>query len=96
MSVYDIFGILAAGGTIIIPKALCDREPVHWAQLVLQYQVTIWNSVPALMQMMVDYAVDDPQIMASLGLVLLSGDWLPLTLPTEIKALVKDVEVISS
>ncbi|NET07728.1 MAG: amino acid adenylation domain-containing protein [Symploca sp. SIO2B6] len=95
LSVYDIFGTLAAGGTIIIPKASCDREPAHWAQLIRQHQVTIWNSVPALMQMMVDYAVDDPQILAFLRLVLLSGDWLPLTLPTQIKAQVKEVEVIS-
>ncbi|NEQ83501.1 MAG: amino acid adenylation domain-containing protein, partial [Moorea sp. SIO2I5] len=95
LSVYDIFGTLAAGGTIVIPKASCDRDPAHWAQLIVDHKVTIWNSVPALMQMMVDCAGDKPQVLANLRLVLLSGDWLPLTLPTQIKALVEDVQVIS-
>ena len=95
LSVYDIFGTLAAGGTIVIPKASFEREPTHWAELIMQHNVTIWNSVPALMQMMVDYAIDNPKVLAHLRLVLLSGDWVPLTLPTQIKALVQGVQVIS-
>jgi pyochelin synthetase len=95
LSVYDIFGTLAAGGTIVIPKITGDRDPVHWAELIVRHKVTIWNSVPALMQMMVDYAEDKSQVLANLRLVLLSGDWLPLTLPTQIKALAKDIRVIS-
>jgi len=95
LSVYDIFGTLAAGGTIIVPDSCSDRDPAHWAKAIAQHRVTIWNSVPALMQMMVDYAADNSQILANLRLVLLSGDWLPLTLPTQIQALAKDVQVIS-
>lgn len=95
LSVYDIFGTLAAVGTIVIPKASCDREPAHWTQLIVQHNITIWNSVPALMQMMVDYAANNPQVLVNLRLVLLSGDWLPLTLPTQIKDLVEGVQVIS-
>jgi amino acid adenylation domain-containing protein len=110
LSVYDIFGTLAAGGTIVIPENSCDRDPVHWAELIVRHKVTIWNSVPALMQMMVDYAEveegrsfssrrlpkgNEFQVLANLRLVLLSGDWLPLTLPTQIKALAKDVRVVS-
>ncbi|MCC5625495.1 AMP-binding protein, partial [Nostoc sp. CHAB 5715] len=51
LSVYDIFGILAAGGAIVIPD--CDRpnDPSHWMHLITKHQVTIWNSVPALMQL---------------------------------------------
>ncbi|NEP60059.1 MAG: amino acid adenylation domain-containing protein [Symploca sp. SIO2G7] len=95
LSVYDIFGTLAAGGTIVIPKASCDREPAHWSQLIVEHKVSIWNSVPALMQMMVDCAGDKPEVLANLRLVLLSGDWLPLTLPTQIKSLAEDIQVIS-
>ncbi|MEC4892951.1 MAG: amino acid adenylation domain-containing protein [Oscillatoria sp. PMC 1051.18] len=95
LSVYDIFGTLAAGGTIVIPEASLEREPAHWAELILQQQVTIWNSVPALMQMMVDYAESNREVLPSLRLVLLSGDWLPLTLPTQIKSLSPDSQVIS-
>lgn len=95
LSVYDIFGILAAGGTIVIPNATSDREPVHWVEYISQHQVTIWNSVPALMQMLVDYASDTPGILASLRLALLSGDWLPLTLPDQIQHLIPNIQVIS-
>ena len=95
LSVYDIFGTLAAGGTIVIPEASGDRDPAHWAKLIVEHQVTIWNSVPALMQIVVDWAEDEPQVLISLRLVLLSGDWLPLTLPTQITNLNRNIQVIS-
>ena len=96
LSVYDIFGTLAAGGTIVLPDAGKTREPDHWLELMTQEQVTIWNSVPALMQMFVEYASGRREVVPqSLRLVLLSGDWIPLDLPDKIKTLVQDVQVIS-
>ncbi|HEY9693240.1 MAG TPA: amino acid adenylation domain-containing protein [Oculatellaceae cyanobacterium] len=95
LSVYDIFGTLAAGGTIVLPDAAATQEPAHWAQLMQSEQITIWNSVPALMQMMVDYGANNPALFHNLRLVMLSGDWLPLTLPNQIKALNSQTEVIS-
>ncbi|MBW4678519.1 MAG: amino acid adenylation domain-containing protein [Microcoleus vaginatus WJT46-NPBG5] len=95
LSVYDIFGTLAAGGTIVFPEPDKTQDPAHWATLMQREKITVWNSVPALMQMMVEYTGNTPEILASLRLVLLSGDWLPLTLPVQIKAAVKGVEVIS-
>lgn len=96
LSVYDIFGTLAAGGTIVLPDASATRDPAHWLDLVMQEQVTVWNSVPALMQMLVEYVDSSHRVLpASLRLVLLSGDWLPLNLPSQIKTLVEDVQVIS-
>ena len=95
LSVYDIFGTLAAGGTIVVPEAKLEREPENWTRLIAQHDVTVWNSVPALMQMLVDYGTDSREILASLRLVLLSGDWIPLNLPTQIKTLLGDVQVVS-
>lgn len=95
LSVYDIFGTLAAGGTIVIPESSREPNPTHWAKAIAENHVTIWNSVPALMQMMVDYTAENSQILANLRLVLLSGDWLPLTLPTQIQTLTPDTQVIS-
>ena len=96
LSVYDIFGTLAAGGTIIIPDVSGMRDPAHWAQIVAQEKVTVWNSVPALMELLVDYLSGRPEfLLHSLRLVLLSGDWVPVSLPDRIKALGKDVQVIS-
>ncbi|MGB3206652.1 MAG: amino acid adenylation domain-containing protein, partial [Crinalium sp.] len=95
LSVYDIFGTLAAGATIVIPDAASTQEPAHWAQLMQNKQITIWNSVPALMQMMVDYGANNAAIFQKLRLVMLSGDWLPKTLPNQIKAFNSQTEVIS-
>jgi amino acid adenylation domain-containing protein len=96
LSVYDIFGTLAAGGTIVIPNADAAKDPAHWLQLIVQQQVTIWNSVPALMQMLVEYVASRPEILPqSLRLVMLSGDWLPLRLPDQIRELFEDVQVVS-
>jgi len=96
LSVYDIFGTLAAGGTIVIPDAASTKDPANWVQLMVEQQVTVWNSVPALMQMLVDYTVGCQRTLArSLRLVLLSGDWLPLPLPNQIRALSEGVEIVS-
>ncbi|GAB4190089.1 MAG: hypothetical protein Fur006_31870 [Coleofasciculaceae cyanobacterium] len=96
LSVYDIFGTLAAGGTIVIPDASATKNPEHWATLITQRQVTIWNSVPALMQMLVEYAAgQNDVVLNSLRLVLLSGDWIPLTLPDAIRDLNNKIQIVS-
>ena len=96
LSVYDIFGILAAGGTMVMPTPGGAKDPTHWLSLIKAHQVTVWNSVPALMQMLVEYTSVQPTLLnPTLRLVLLSGDWLPLNLPQLCKAVWPDVEVIS-
>jgi amino acid adenylation domain-containing protein len=96
LSVYDIFGTLAAGGTIILPEATGTKDPAHWSELMARERVTVWNSVPTLMQMLVEYASGRTEaVPQSLRLVLLSGDWIPLDLPDKVKALVDGVQVIS-
>ncbi|MEH2088675.1 MAG: amino acid adenylation domain-containing protein [Nostoc sp.] len=95
LSVYDIFGILAAGGTIVIPSADKTKDPAHWLELIVSQQITLWNSVPALMQMLVEYIANQPQQPSSLRLALLSGDWLPLNLPNQIQKLWSNIQVVS-
>ena len=97
LSVYDVFGILAAGGTIVMPDAEAARDPAHWLDLIARHQVTLWNSVPSLMQMMVEFLVGRPNQIerTSLRLVWLSGDWIPMTLPDQIKRWWPTVELIS-
>lgn len=95
LSVYDLFGMLAAGGTIVIPDADKAKDPAHWLEWLEAEQVTVWNTVPALMQMLIEYASGrNIQLPPSLRLVLLSGDWIPLDLPDKIKAALPHVQVI--
>ncbi|MGF1541803.1 MAG: amino acid adenylation domain-containing protein [Pleurocapsa sp.] len=95
LSVYDIFGTLAAGGSIIIPQAEVAKDPAHWAELIQQHQVTVWNSVPALMQLYCDYLPSSSLSASSLRLVLLSGDWIAPTLPVQIKTIASQSQIVS-
>jgi amino acid adenylation domain-containing protein len=95
LSVYDIFGALAAGAAVVMPHPSSRREPGDWAALMARERVTIWNSVPALLEMLVDYAGSGPALRDSaLRLALLSGDWIPVTLPDRARALVPALDVI--
>ncbi len=97
LSVYDIFGLLAAGGAVVIPDPSLERDPSHWAKLVASHDVTIWNTVPQLLQMLVDCpGVGGGELaVSSLRLAMLSGDWIPVDLPRRARALIDDLEVIS-
>jgi amino acid adenylation domain-containing protein len=95
LSVYDIFGTLAAGGTVVLPAAAARRDPAHWLARLAETRVTIWNSVPALMQLLVETAeARATQLPDALRLVLLSGDWIPVRLPDRIRACAPGAQVI--
>ena len=96
LSVYDIFGTLTAGGTIVLPSPSGIRDPAHWAALMERHGVTVWDSVPALMVMLAEYleSRDEPRA-GTLRLALLSGDWLPVGLPDRLRSLWSQIDVIS-
>lgn len=98
LSVYDVFGLLAAGGAIVLPAADELREPGAWLDRMAAHQVTIWNTVPALMKMLVDSLGEADELRASvagLRTVLMSGDWIPVALPTQIAPVAPNAAVTS-
>ncbi len=56
LSVYDVFGLLSAGGAIVMPSPEMAQDPSHWADLIATEKVTVWNTVPALMQLLTEEA----------------------------------------
>ncbi|MBB84106.1 MAG: non-ribosomal peptide synthetase [Deltaproteobacteria bacterium] len=85
LSVYDLFGPLAVGAAIVFPDYAHAMEPDHWIERLAAGGVTVWNSVPALMQILVtelECRSDAPAL--SLRAAMLSGDWIPLALPERI------------
>ncbi|MFF8288539.1 amino acid adenylation domain-containing protein [Streptomyces sp. NPDC016309] len=94
LSVYDVFGTLAAGAAVVMPATGRVHDPLHWSDLVERHGVTIWNSVPALMRVWLEAPVPPPAA-APLRLVLLSGDWIPVSLPDAIRAPYPGARVIS-
>jgi amino acid adenylation domain-containing protein len=96
LSVYDIFGILGAGGSLVLPDPDHLRDPAHWLKLLERDHVTVWNSVPALMQMLVQYCEDHQRrLPTSLRLVMLSGDWVPVSLAERIRQLGIDPTIVA-
>lgn len=96
LSVYDIFGPLAVGGALVLPDAAGRGDPGHWARLIADHGVTVWNSVPAQLQMLEHYLSAQPGAqVGSLRLAMLSGDWIPITLPDAVRAHLPHLELIS-
>ena len=85
LSVYDVFGLLAARRRAGAARSAAPaRDPSHWAELVRDHRVTVWNSVPAQLQMLLDFlAATDADPLPELRLILLSGDWIPVGLPDQ-------------
>jgi amino acid adenylation domain-containing protein len=81
LSIFDLFGILGAGAAVVIPPPDAAQDPVIWARLTYRHQVTIWNSVPAIMEMLLSAAAPQgAELLASLRVIMLSGDWIPVDL----------------
>ncbi|RTZ51674.1 hypothetical protein EKO25_26120, partial [Bacillus sp. SAJ1] len=95
LSVYDVFGALSTGATLVMVRDQRDVREVY--KIVLERGITIWNSVPMVMEMLVNY-MDEKENrqyqtesktmnydeLPDLRLVLLSGDWIPVQLPDRI------------
>lgn len=96
LSVWDIFGTLSAGAALILPNASQRSDPEHWVTLIETHAISLWNSVPAQMQMLVTWLEWLPeQPLHSLRTVMLSGDWIPLPLPARIRQYCPTAQVIS-
>lgn len=95
LSVYDLFGVLGAAGTVVFPDQEKIKEPAHWYELIVTYQITLWNTVPQLMQLLAGYAADRGKSLTPLTTILLSGDWIPLTLPAQLKSLTTNATIMS-
>ncbi|MGA5704453.1 amino acid adenylation domain-containing protein [Peterkaempfera bronchialis] len=95
LSVYDIFGVLAAGGSVVLPSPSGVHDPSHWTDLVERHGVTVWNSVPALMQAWTDAHTPSADVPSTLRLALLSGDWIPVPLPDAVRARHPRAQVVS-
>lgn len=97
LSVYDIFGLLSVGGRLVIPSEKQRYQPDAWFALMLEHQVTLWQSAPALFELLMQY-VEREKIKPNhrLGRVMLSGDWIPVNLPQRCHRWVPDCRFISA
>ncbi|MFC9912531.1 amino acid adenylation domain-containing protein [Streptomyces sp. NPDC127197] len=95
MSVYEFLGMTMAGGTVVVPARSWEKDASHWARLIREHRVTVWNSAPSLYELLVAHAERTGADLTSLRLSLCGGDWIPLTLPARVRALAPSLRFIS-
>lgn len=94
LSVFDIFGMLSVGGKLLLLEEKDQKEPSVWINQCKRYGVTLWNSVPALFEMLM-YSLEENEELSSLRLVMLSGDWIKPSIYTEIQKHCKGARMVA-
>jgi pristinamycin I synthase-3/4 len=85
LSVYDIFGMLAAGGTVHVATEEELADPDRLVSLLRNGGITLWDSAPAALVQLAPLFPREPDASSRLRRVLLSGDWIPVTLPDRVR-----------
>jgi amino acid adenylation domain-containing protein len=96
MSLFDIWGPLTTGGTVIFPDPHRDIDPSHWLELIEQHKVSLWNSVPRFMEILINEVERrGVNLPATVRQVILGGDWIPTDLPQRLRDVQPDIQVTS-
>ncbi|QES09278.1 amino acid adenylation domain-containing protein [Streptomyces venezuelae] len=95
LSVYDVFGALAAGAAVIaadVPRG----EIGDLYRLAADHGATVWNSVPAYFGLLADYVRSGGHApLGSLRHVLLSGDWVPLNVTDDLAVVAPEARCLA-
>ncbi len=97
LSVYDVFGTLGAGATIHLMDNEQFADPRKVMDTLIDQAITIWDSAPAALQVLTPYLeyARERGAGTALRLVMLSGDWIPLALPDQLRETFTGARVVS-
>lgn len=95
-SLYDIFGILAAGGTLVLPPKEGVSDNMLWFDWLIEHQVTIWNSTPDVLQWLINCreTVSPCWKQVCLRIALLSGSEISPSLLDRARTCLPDMQLI--
>ena len=93
LSVYDIYGSLSVGGTLVIPEEDDKYRPNNWSNWIKKEKVSIWNSVPAIVDLLLDNT--SKEVLGLLRLVLVSGDFISSCLVKNMQEKIINAQLIS-
>jgi amino acid adenylation domain-containing protein len=97
LSVYDVFGLLAAGGSIRVASDQELRDPDRLLAILRTEPISFWDSAPAALLQLVPFFPSTPIPAGAhhLRLVFLSGDWIPVSLPDRVRDSFPGAAIIS-
>ncbi|WP_181009457.1 non-ribosomal peptide synthetase [Streptomyces sp. SM11] len=84
LSLFDLFAVLGAGGTVVLAGRGCATDPQEWARTVARHGVTALCAAPAVVEMLLDGAGAGGAL-EPLRLVLTGGDWVPRPLLSRLR-----------
>lgn len=93
MSVFDVFASMAVGATLVVPSFEQSKNAVVWADLVDRYKVTIWSSVPAIVDML--FSVAQKEQLQSLRLIAQGGDYIKPSLIAKLREQLPNARLFS-
>lgn len=99
LSVYDLFAPLIVGAALVMPSPQAVRDPERWEQLLIDHRVTLWNSVPAFLEMLIEHLERSPragQALYDLRWAVLAGDWIAVELPGRLRALAPSARLFAA
>lgn len=97
LSVYDIFGMLSAGGTVVIAENAEIQDVRVLQDMLIKYNITFWDSVPTTLDYLVRNLEQDRKGYRYAGLktIFMSGDWIPVSLPSRLQKFFNKAQVVS-
>ncbi|MEU7333486.1 amino acid adenylation domain-containing protein [Streptomyces parvus] len=97
LSVFDLLGLLGYGASVYLADEAEQRDPELLLDVLLREPVTFWNSAPTTLDQMSALFPGRRGRPGTdtLRLVYLSGDYTPLPLPDEVRALFPQARVVS-
>lgn len=93
MSVFDVFASMAVGATLVVPSFEQSKNAVVWANLVDRYKVTLWSSVPAIVDML--FSVAQKEQLQSLRLIAQGGDYIKPSLIAKLREQLPNARLFS-
>ncbi|EKR9889581.1 AMP-binding protein [Salmonella enterica] len=93
MSVFDLFAAMSVGATLVLPTEQQEKDAIGWGRLVELYHVTIWCSVPAILEMLLDCT--KPEQLSSLRLIAQGGDYIKPSTIQRLRALETSPRMVS-
>ncbi|CAI1913542.1 Tyrocidine synthase III [Serratia quinivorans] len=93
MSMFDLFGSLSAGATLVLPAPHQEKDAISWNQLVERHRVSLWCSVPAILEMLLTCKTEDS--LRSLRLVAQGGDYIKPATVQQLRGLRPDINLFS-
>ncbi|WP_367671804.1 amino acid adenylation domain-containing protein [Serratia symbiotica] len=93
LAIFDLFATLGAGATLVLPDPTSLRDASAWLTQLKAHQVTVWNSVPALMAMLLEQVA--AETLPHLRTILLSGDWFKRELAERIPAVAPHAQILA-